>query len=82
MEEEEGGASSLSSLARCLPVLLPLSLSFDWYAEPGLLVLQCEFVSAAACQREGDRTAVVGGVSSAHTLADTSCAAPGKPFFS
>lgn len=70
------------SLVASLCYCLSLSLSFDWYAEPGLLVLQCEFVSAAACQREGDRTAVAGGVSSAHTLADTSCAAPGKPFFS
>lgn len=36
VKEEESGASSLSSLALCLPVLLHLSLFFDWYAEPGL----------------------------------------------
>lgn len=76
VEEEESGASSLSSLALCLPVLLHLSLSLSLSSLIGMQsqacsVLQCEFVSAAACQREGDRTAVAGGVSTAHTLADT-----------
>lgn len=84
-EEEESGASSLSSLALCLPVLLHLSLSpLIGMQSQACSVLQCEFVSAAARRREGDRTAVAGGVSSSHTCRyiHTSCAAPGKPFLS
>lgn len=72
VEEEESGASSLSSLALCLPVLLHLSLSLLWLVCRARPVRFCSVSLWVLLHvREGDRTAVAGGVSTAHTLADT-----------
>lgn len=85
VEEEESGASSLSSLALCLPVLLHLSLSpLIGMQSQACSVLQCEFVSAAARQRGGSHCSGGWSEHSSHTCRyiHTSCAAAGKPFLS
>lgn len=83
VEEEESGASSLSSLALCLPVLLHLSPLIGMQSQ-ACSVLQCEFVSAAARQRGGSHCSGGWSEHSSHTCRyiHTSCAAAGKPFLS